>query len=75
LKTVDLRNKAEAREKHAEFVADRFVSFFLRNGRGVPKETFSQITKRVVPKGFGTGKAADTLKKEARRNFDLARLK
>ncbi|MFZ3331970.1 MAG: hypothetical protein WA197_15145 [Candidatus Acidiferrales bacterium] len=37
-----------------------------------PKESFEQIAKRVVPRGFGKSKANAALKKEARKMFDLA---
>lgn len=37
-----------------------------------PHYTFEQAAKRLLPKGFGTGKNAVVLKREARRNFDLA---
>lgn len=38
-----------------------------------PKESFVQITRRVVPRGFGKTKTSAAFKKEARRMFNLAR--
>jgi hypothetical protein len=38
-----------------------------------PKETFEQITKRVLPRGFGKSKTSEALRKEARKMFNLAR--
>jgi hypothetical protein len=38
-----------------------------------PKESFEQITKRVVPRGFGKSKTAAAFKRETRRMFELAR--
>jgi hypothetical protein len=38
-----------------------------------PKETFEQITKRVVPRGFGNAKTSEAFRKEARKMFNLAR--
>jgi hypothetical protein len=38
-----------------------------------PKESFAQIAKRVVPRGFGSTKSSAAFKKEARKMFDLAR--
>lgn len=38
-----------------------------------PKESFAQITKRVVPRGFGKSKTSAALKKEAQKMFKLAR--
>jgi hypothetical protein len=38
-----------------------------------PKESFEQITKRVVPRGFRRSKTVAAFKREARRMFDLAR--
>jgi hypothetical protein len=36
---------------------------FYDEGCGYPKETFEQITKRVVPRGFGKAKTSAALKK------------
>jgi hypothetical protein len=38
-----------------------------------PTETFAQIAKRVVPRGFGTTKTSEAFKWEAREMYDLAR--
>jgi hypothetical protein len=38
-----------------------------------PKENFEQITKRVVPRGFGKSKTSGAFRKEARKMFALAR--
>jgi hypothetical protein len=38
-----------------------------------PKETFEQITKRVVPRGFGKAKTSAAFRQEARKLFYLAR--
>jgi hypothetical protein len=38
-----------------------------------PGESFEQITKRLLPRGFGKSKTAAAFKREARRMFDLAR--
>jgi hypothetical protein len=38
-----------------------------------PKETFEQIAKRLVPRGFGKSRTRATFEKEARKMFDLAR--
>jgi hypothetical protein len=47
---------------------------FYETAADFPNENFDQITKRLLPNGFGSGKTAEVLKREARRNFDLARL-
>jgi hypothetical protein len=38
-----------------------------------PNESFEQIAKRVVPRGFGKWKTSGAFRKEARKMFDLAR--
>jgi hypothetical protein len=38
-----------------------------------PTESFEQIAKRLVPRGFGKMKTAAAFKKEARKMFDLTR--
>ena len=38
-----------------------------------PKETFEQIAKRLVPRGFGRSKTHVVFEKKARKMFDLAR--
>jgi hypothetical protein len=38
-----------------------------------PREDFEQITKRLLPRGFGRFKMAASFKKEARKMFNLAR--
>jgi hypothetical protein len=38
-----------------------------------PKETFEQITKRVVPRGFGKAKTSAPFRREARKMFYFAR--
>jgi hypothetical protein len=38
-----------------------------------PRESFSMIAKRVVPKGFGKAKTSARFKQEAKRHFYLAR--
>ena len=38
-----------------------------------PRETFEQITKRVVPQGFGKTKTCAAFKKEAQKMYKLAR--
>lgn len=46
---------------------------FYDEANDYPKETFEQITKRVVPRGFGKSKTSAAFKKEARKMFNLAR--
>jgi hypothetical protein len=38
-----------------------------------PKETFEQIAKRVVPRGFGESRTSLTFRKEAGKLFNLVR--
>jgi hypothetical protein len=38
-----------------------------------PAETFEQIAKRLVPKGFGRSSSSPAFKREAQRMFKLAR--
>lgn len=38
-----------------------------------PKENFEQITKRLVPRGFGKSGQSAAFEKEARKMFELAR--
>jgi hypothetical protein len=38
-----------------------------------PKESFEQITKRVLPLALGKSKTSAAFRKEARKMFDLAR--
>ncbi|HWO37418.1 MAG TPA: hypothetical protein VNO32_52240 [Candidatus Acidoferrum sp.] len=38
-----------------------------------PHESFEQITKRLLPHGFGRSKTAAAFEREARRMFSLAR--
>ena len=47
---------------------------FYEMSADYPSETFAQITRRLLPNGFGKGKTADALKREARKNFDMARV-
>jgi hypothetical protein len=51
---------------------DLAVSFYDA-AADCPKETFAQIAKRVVPRGFGKTRASAAFKKEARKMYDLAR--
>ena len=48
------------------------VSFYDR-AADFPRESFEQIAKRVVPRGFGKSKTSAAFKREARRMFNLAR--
>jgi hypothetical protein len=50
--------------------SDLAVSFYDM-AADYPKESFVQITRRVVPRGWNKTSAA--FKKEARRMYDLAR--
>jgi len=52
--------------------SDLAVSFYDM-AADYPKESFDQITKRVVPRGFGGTKSSGAFKKEARKMYDLAR--
>jgi hypothetical protein len=45
---------------------------FYDAGNDHPSETFAQIAKRVVPRGFGKSKTSVAFKKEARKMFMLA---
>jgi len=38
-----------------------------------PKESFEQIAKRLVPRGFGKSRTSAMFEKEARKMFNLAR--
>jgi hypothetical protein len=38
-----------------------------------PKESFAQIAKRVVPRGFGRTKTSGAFRREARKMFDPTR--
>jgi hypothetical protein len=38
-----------------------------------PHESFEQITKRLLPRGFGRSKTAPAFKREAKKMYDLAR--
>lgn len=51
--------------------SDLAVSFY-DTAPDYPKETFAQIAKRVVPRGFGKSKTSAAFKKEAQRMFNLA---
>jgi hypothetical protein len=51
---------------------DLAVSFFDM-AADYPKESFVQITKRVVPQGFGKTKTCAAFKKEAQKMYKLAR--
>jgi len=51
---------------------DLAVSFY-DTAADYPKESFAQIAKRVVPRGFGKTKTSAGFKREARRLFNLAR--
>jgi hypothetical protein len=51
---------------------DLAVSFYDM-AAGYLNETFEQIAKRVVPRGFGNTKTSAAFKREARKMFDLAR--
>jgi hypothetical protein len=51
---------------------DLAVSFYDM-AADYPNETFAQIAKRVVPRGFGRTKTSEAFKREAKRMFDLAR--
>jgi hypothetical protein len=51
--------------------SDLAVSFY-DEACDYPKKTFEQITKRVVPRGFGKSKTSEAFRKEARKTFDLA---
>jgi hypothetical protein len=46
---------------------------FYDEANDYPKETFEQITKRVIPRGFGNAKTSEAFRKEARKMFNLAR--
>jgi len=46
---------------------------FYDEANDYPKETFEQIAKRVVPRGFGKSKTSEAFRKESRRMFDMAR--
>jgi hypothetical protein len=52
--------------------SDLAVSFYDA-AAGYPKESFEQVAKRVVPRGFGKTKTSAAFKKEARKMYDLAR--
>jgi len=52
--------------------SDLAVSFYDM-AADYPKESFEQVAKRVVPRGFGRTKTGAAFKKEAQRMFNLAR--
>jgi hypothetical protein len=51
---------------------DLAVSFYDA-AADYPKESFTHIANRVVPRGFGRTKPSEAFKREARRMFNLAR--
>jgi hypothetical protein len=52
--------------------SDLAVSFYDA-AADLPKESFEQIAKRVVPRGIGKSKTSGASKREARKMYDLAR--
>jgi hypothetical protein len=52
--------------------SDLAVSFYDA-AADYPKESFQQVAKRVVPRGFGKTKTSVAFEREARRMFNLAR--
>jgi hypothetical protein len=52
--------------------SDLAVSFYDA-AADYPKESFQQVAKRVVPRGFGKTKTSAAFEREARRMFNLAR--
>jgi hypothetical protein len=51
---------------------DVAISFY-DTACGYPKESFEQIAKRLVPRGFGKSRTRATFEKEARKMYNLAR--
>ncbi|MGA9971994.1 MAG: hypothetical protein WA690_22105 [Candidatus Acidiferrales bacterium] len=52
--------------------SDLAVSFY-DVAADYPRESFDQVSKRILPQGFGKSKTSTTFKKEARKMFNLAR--